>query len=104
MDTQNKLFRQAAIPSAVMALLLMTTANANAARPTTPDACRHIAEWRSTDHYGPESCVNFKNRVWAADRFAHPGQRPGADHPIYFGHPASPMAKLWFDIGAYTPP
>lgn len=96
--------RRAAIPSAAFALLLTTAGGADAARPTTPDACRTISEWTGFDRYPPESCVTYEKRVWANDRFAHPGQRPGVDHAIYFGAHRSPTAQLWFDIGEYVPP
>lgn len=96
--------RRAAIPSAAIALLLSAAGGAHAARPTTPDACRAISEWTGSDRYPPESCVAYEKRVWSNERFAHPGQRPGVDHPIYFGAPRSPTAQLWFDIGDYVPP
>ena len=93
-----------AITSAVMALLLSAAGNAAAARPTSPDACSHVSPWASRDAYPPDTCVEYGKRVWANDRVAHPGQKPGVDHPLYIGNNFGPKAKLWFDIGEYVPP
>jgi len=104
MNAKKTTLENAAITSAVMALLLSAAGNAAAARPTSPDACQHIAPWERQEAYPPEVCVEFEKRVWSNDRFAHPGQKPGMDHPLYHVGRFGPMAKLWHDIGDYVPP